>query len=201
MNQIERHPRLPGKEMVAFCSKHGILTTAYSAFGNNNWGLPLLVAEPDVKAIADRLSEAQGKPVTTAQVILAWAQRDGQIVIPKSVTASRIRENFQEVDIDDDAVAALDKIGEKPIRLNIPTTCKSCPVLWEIAWARSREQMANVPMCRQEPPMGHQHLERGEGAGRQAQGHPQGLRDPASSARVHTREAGAYRRTFVCWGL
>lgn len=122
MNQIERHPRLPAPALIEYCAKNNILITAYSAFGNNSWGLPLLVATPEVKSIAERLSSAQGKTVTPAQVILAWSQLGGHAVIPKSVTPSRIRENFQEVELDDEAVKALAKLGETPQRFNIPTT-------------------------------------------------------------------------------
>lgn len=110
--------------MVDYCAKKNILITAYSAFGNNNIGVPLLVNEPDVKAIAERLSKTQGKTVTAAQVVLAWSQIGGHSVIPKSVTPSRIRENFQEVDLDQEAIQALDVMGKNPRRFNIPLTCK-----------------------------------------------------------------------------
>lgn len=122
VNQVERHPRLPNPELVAYLKEKGIVLTAYSAFGNNSWGLPLLVNVPEVKAVAERLGAAQGKTVTPAQVVLAWSTLNGHLVIPKSVTASRIRENFQEVELDDEAVKALDKLGEEPQRFNIPTT-------------------------------------------------------------------------------
>ncbi|KAL3956045.1 hypothetical protein ACCO45_008891 [Purpureocillium lilacinum] len=85
-------------------------------------GRALLVNTPEVKAVADRLAKAQGKDVTPAQVILAWSQLGGHVVIPKSVTASRIRENFQEVELDDEAIKAIDKLGEQPQRFNIPYT-------------------------------------------------------------------------------
>ncbi|KAH7022247.1 NADP-dependent oxidoreductase domain-containing protein [Ilyonectria destructans] len=124
VNQVERHPRLPNLPLVEYLAKKGIVLTAYSAFGNNSLGLPLLVATPEVKAIAERLSAAQGKAVTPAQVILAWSQIGGHAVIPKSVTPSRIRENFQEVELDADAIAALTKLGETPLRFNIPLTYK-----------------------------------------------------------------------------
>lgn len=122
VNQVERHPRLPNPELVAYLKEKGIVLTAYSAFGNNSWGLPLLVNVPEVKAIAERLSTAQNKTVTPAQVVLAWSSLSGHLVIPKSVTASRIRENFQEVELDAEAIKELDKLGEKPQRFNIPTT-------------------------------------------------------------------------------
>ncbi|KND90857.1 D/L-glyceraldehyde reductase [Tolypocladium ophioglossoides CBS 100239] len=122
VNQIERHPRIPNLPLVEYCAKKHIVITAYSAFGNNPWGLPLLVNTPEVKAIAERLSGAAGKTVTPAQVILAWSQLGGHTVIPKSANASRIRENFQEVDLDDEAVRALEKLAETPQRFNIPIT-------------------------------------------------------------------------------
>lgn len=109
---------------MEYCAKKNIHVTAYSAFGNNSFNLPLLVNVPETKAIAERLSKAQGKTVTPAQVILAWSQLDGHSVIPKSVTASRIRENFQEVELDEEAIKAVNKLGENPQRFNIPTTCE-----------------------------------------------------------------------------
>ena len=48
--------------------------------------VPLLVNEPEVKAIGERLSQSQGKTVPAAQVILAWSQIAAHSVIPKSVT-------------------------------------------------------------------------------------------------------------------
>ncbi|KAL1864486.1 hypothetical protein VTK73DRAFT_5857 [Phialemonium thermophilum] len=122
VNQIERHPRLPNPELIDYCAKKNIHITAYSAFGNNSWNIPLLVNTPEVKSIAERLSTVRGKPVTAAQVILAWSQLGGHSVIPKSVTPSRIRENFQEVELDDEAIKALNKLGENPQRFNIPYT-------------------------------------------------------------------------------
>jgi L-glyceraldehyde reductase len=127
VNQIERHPRLPQPALVDYCAKKDIHITAYSAFGNNSLGLPLLVSVPEVTAVAERLSKAQGKTVTPAQVILAWSKIGGHSVIPKSVTPSRIKENFEEVELDDEAVKALAKLGESPQRFNIPILCKSEP--------------------------------------------------------------------------
>lgn len=124
VNQVERHPRLPQPELVKYCKEKNILITAYSAFGNNSFGLPLLVNTPEVKAVAERLSAKTGKTVTGAQVILAWSQLDGHSVIPKSVTPSRIRENFQEVELDQEAIDAVNKLGENARRFNIPATCK-----------------------------------------------------------------------------
>jgi L-glyceraldehyde reductase len=78
-------------------------------------GEPLLVQHPTIKEIATRIG------ASPAQVILSWAQRGGHSVIPKSVTASRIQENFKEVDLSDDDFAKVEEIGKKePRRFNIP---------------------------------------------------------------------------------
>lgn len=127
-NQVERHPRLPDYPLIEFCKEKGIIITAYSAFGNNTVGLPLLVNSDEVKAVADSLAKKQGKTVTPAQVILAWSQIGGHTVIPKSVTKARIAENFQEVDLDEEAIAALNKLGESPKRFNIPLNCELSPL-------------------------------------------------------------------------
>ncbi|RHZ53124.1 uncharacterized protein CDV56_107305 [Aspergillus thermomutatus] len=98
-NQIERHPRLQSNELIAYCKEKGIHVTAYSAFGNNMLGLPLLIASDKVKEVAAEVSKRLGQEVSPAQVILAWSQVGGHSVIPKSVTPSRIAANFQEIEL------------------------------------------------------------------------------------------------------
>ena len=78
-------------------------------------GLPLLVQHDTVKEVASRIG------ATPAQVILAWAQVGGHSVIPKSVTASRIQENFKEVELSKEDFEKIEEIGKKePKRFNIP---------------------------------------------------------------------------------
>ncbi|CAO2651360.1 Nn.00g039300.m01.CDS01 [Neocucurbitaria sp. VM-36] len=114
-NQIERHPRLLQSELIRYCKEKNIHVTAYSAFGNNMLGLPLLVQHDTVKEVANRIG------ATPAQVILAWAQVGGHSVIPKSVTASRIQENFKEVELSKEDFEKVESIGVKePRRFNIP---------------------------------------------------------------------------------
>jgi len=90
VNQIELHPLLPQDELRAVHAEHGIATEAWSplARGGDLLGDPVLVA------IAERLGR------TTAQVVIAWHLRLGNIVIPKSVTPARIAENIDVFDID-----------------------------------------------------------------------------------------------------
>lgn len=104
MNQIELHPYLQQTEMRAFNAEHGIATEAWSPLGSGHG----LLDDPVLTAIAER------KGVSTAQVVLAWHLALGNVVIPKSVTPSRIAENFAAVNVslnDDDMaeIATLDR--------------------------------------------------------------------------------------------
>ncbi|UKZ53034.1 mitochondrial glycerol dehydrogenase Gld1 [Trichoderma virens] len=137
----------PDYPLIEYCAKKNIIITAYSAFGNNTKGLPLLVNSDEVKAVAENLAKKQGKPVTPAQVILAWSQIGGHTVIPKSVTLARIAENFQEVDLDDEAIAALNKLGETPYRFNVPINYKP---KWDINLFNTEDEKAsaNTPVIK-----------------------------------------------------
>ncbi|MFI6046192.1 aldo/keto reductase [Nocardia sp. NPDC051321] len=83
VNQIELHPRLAQRELRDFHAGHAIATEAWSPLGQGT----LL----DDKTIAS-VAAAVGR--TPAQVIIRWHLQLGNIVIPKSVTPSRIAENF-----------------------------------------------------------------------------------------------------------
>jgi 2,5-diketo-D-gluconate reductase A len=112
VNQIELHPNFPQAELRAFHAAHGIATEAWSPLGQGKG----LLEDPVLAAIAAK----HGK--TPAQVVLRWHVQLGNIVIPKSATASRIAENLDvfgfELDAADlAAIDALDtgaRIGEDP---------------------------------------------------------------------------------------
>ncbi|KAJ5666610.1 hypothetical protein N7462_011019 [Penicillium macrosclerotiorum] len=121
-NQVERHPALQSNDLIEFCQKKGIHVTAYSAFGNNVLGVPLLITHPEVKAVAESVSKRTGQEVTGAHVILAWSQVGGHSVIPKSVTPSRIRDNFKEIELTPEEVKQVTAIGNERRRYNTPYT-------------------------------------------------------------------------------
>jgi diketogulonate reductase-like aldo/keto reductase len=83
VNQIELHPQLPQAALRALHAEHGIATEAWSPLGQGKG----LLDDPVIGAIARRLER------TPAQVVLRWHLQLGNVVIPKSVTPSRIREN------------------------------------------------------------------------------------------------------------
>ncbi|ANJ28023.1 aldo/keto reductase [Agromyces aureus] len=83
VNQVELHPAMANRRVVAAAAAHGIATEAWSPLAQG-----AVLGEASVVAIADR----HGR--TPAQVVLRWHLQQGRIVIPKSVTPRRIAENF-----------------------------------------------------------------------------------------------------------
>lgn len=108
-NQVECHPHLAQKELLAYCGEQGVDLVAYHPIGKPNHrteGDPVAIKEPVVISIAQRLGR------TPSQVILAWNLKRGVVVIPKSCTPSRIHENFKaiEVDLTAEDMAAIDSL-------------------------------------------------------------------------------------------
>lgn len=116
INQVELHPYLQQAPLRAFHEANGILTEAWSPLAS---GGDVLVDDV-IRGIADKHG------VTPAQAILRWHTQLGNVVIPKSVTPSRIAENFDlfgfELDGDDlAAFARLDRserTGADPATFN-----------------------------------------------------------------------------------
>jgi 2,5-diketo-D-gluconate reductase A len=89
INQIEIHPYLVQDEVRAYDAEHGIATEAWSPIAQG-----LVLDDPTIV----RIAEAHGK--SPAQVTLRWHIQRGDIVFPKSVTRSRVEENFAIFDFD-----------------------------------------------------------------------------------------------------
>jgi 2,5-diketo-D-gluconate reductase A len=88
VNQIELHPQLAQRELRAFHAEHGIATEAWGPLGRGKGLLDLPVPA--------EIGARHGK--TPAQVVLRWHLQLGNVVIPKSVTPSRIAENIDVFD-------------------------------------------------------------------------------------------------------
>jgi 2,5-diketo-D-gluconate reductase A len=101
VNQVELHPRFQQAELRAWHDEHGIATEAWSPLGQG-----ALLGEPAIVEIAER----HGR--TPAQAILRWHLQLGNVVIPKSATPERIRENIEVFDFElgDEEMAAIGEI-------------------------------------------------------------------------------------------
>jgi 2,5-diketo-D-gluconate reductase A len=115
VNQIEVHPYLTQDPLRTFGVEHGVHTEAWSPLAQGK-----VVDDRSIGEIAERYDR------TAAQVTLRWQIQRGDIVFPKSVTPSRIVENFAIFDFelapgDMDAISALDRgerIGPDPDTFN-----------------------------------------------------------------------------------
>lgn len=114
VNQIELHPNNPSPRLLDYCHEKGIHCTAYSCLGSTN---SPLAKDKTLKQIAD----SKGK--STAQVLLMWGLQRGTSVIPKSVTPSRIENNFQ-LDGWDLTATEMKKLD------NLPDRFKVCGDAW-----------------------------------------------------------------------
>ena len=101
VNQIECHPWLQQTDLRTFHGNLGIVTQSWSPLGRGK-----LLNEPIIKAIATKHNS------TEAQVIIAWHLKVGNVVIPKSITPSRIQENYQasKINLDSDDIAQILKL-------------------------------------------------------------------------------------------
>lgn len=115
VNQVEFHPYLTQKELLAYCNEENIQLEAWS---------PLMQGEVVRVDVIKELAEKYGK--TPAQIVLRWDLQHGVVTIPKSVKEHRIRENADVFDFelsqeDMDKLDALNKnhrFGPDPDNFN-----------------------------------------------------------------------------------
>ncbi|MCE7790897.1 aldo/keto reductase [Salipaludibacillus sp. CUR1] len=117
LNQVECHPFLAQNELKTFCKKHDIYVEAWSPLMQGGE----VLNHPVVQGIARDHNK------TGAQIIIRWHLQNDSIVIPKSVTPSRIEENFDVFDFEltDDEMELINNLdrgirkGPKPDEMNV----------------------------------------------------------------------------------
>ena len=111
INQVEIQPWLQQRDLRDFDAAHGVVTEAWSPLARGR-----VLGEPTLEAIGEK----HGK--SSAQVVLRWHMQQGLVVIPKSNSIERVRENSEVFDFELDdsdlaAVAALEsgqRTGSNP---------------------------------------------------------------------------------------
>src|SRR3712207_3795256 len=103
VNQIEVHPYFTNDAVREYGQEHGIATEAWSPIAQGG-----VREDSTITQIADNVGR------TPAQVVLRWHIQRGDILFPKSVTPSRMQENFELFDFelapdDVDAISGLDQ--------------------------------------------------------------------------------------------
>ncbi|KAH7329645.1 2,5-didehydrogluconate reductase [Stachybotrys elegans] len=105
VNQVEVHPFCQREPLVELCAKYGIKIEAYSPLARGN-----KLEDPTIGAIAAKYGR------TPAQILLNWNASRGNVVLPKSLTPSRIQSNLESFDFqlaqeDIDTINALGSSG------------------------------------------------------------------------------------------
>ena len=83
VNQIEVHPYLTNDDVRAYGREHGIVTEAWSPLARGK-----ILSDPVITGIAERLER------TPSQVVLRWQVQRGDVVFPKTMSPTRMRENL-----------------------------------------------------------------------------------------------------------
>lgn len=105
VNQIECHPYLQQTKLISFCQEKDIAVTSWSPLGRGS-----ILKDEVINQIATNHNK------TAAQIIIKWHLQRHLIVIPKSVTPSRIMENkdvfdFTLTEEDMNKIACLERGG------------------------------------------------------------------------------------------
>ena len=98
VNQIEVHPYFRQSELLSVNNQHGILSQAWSPIGGITFYRDGSKGSTLEDPVINQIGAAHGK--TPAQVMLRWHIQQGRQAIPKSVTPSRIAENFDIFDFE-----------------------------------------------------------------------------------------------------
>ena len=98
VNQIEVHPYFKQPELLAYDTERAILNQAWSPIGGITFYRDDKHTSTLENPVIGEIAAAHQK--TPAQVMLRWHLDQGRQVIPKSVTPSRIRENFDVFDFE-----------------------------------------------------------------------------------------------------
>ncbi|EGT57779.1 hypothetical protein CAEBREN_01723 [Caenorhabditis brenneri] len=90
-NQLEYHPHFARVPLQKYCKENGIFFQAFSSLARHE---PKLIEDPVVVELAMKHN------TSVPLVLLAWALRQNVGIVPKSVTPSRIIDNFKVKDVE-----------------------------------------------------------------------------------------------------
>lgn len=112
VNQIEVHPYFNQEELQAFCDKHDIAVTAWMPLMRNRG----LLEHGLIKEMAERYDK------TAAQIVLRWHLAHDRLIIPKSKTPARIKENYDVFDFNLELtdIAEIDRLNSDNRQGNDP---------------------------------------------------------------------------------
>jgi diketogulonate reductase-like aldo/keto reductase len=110
-NQVEVHPYLDQRELIAAAKDAGVAITAY--YGMADGQVP---ADPIIRAIGERYGK------TAAQVGLRWIVQQGIVALTKTARAERVAENAAifDFDLSDEDMTAISSLARSDGRIVNP---------------------------------------------------------------------------------
>lgn len=135
VDQIELNPYFQQQITREYAENHMIQVESWSPLGGPSGGGQLrLLDQPQIQAIANTYHKSP------AQVVIRWHLQSGVVVIPKSVHAERIQENFDVFDfvLSEDAMQKINRLdtglrhGPNPVSMN------SRPKIGLMQWLHQR---------------------------------------------------------------
>lgn len=113
-NQVECHIFLNQSKLLAFCKSQDIVLVGYSVLGSNRVGAwfdqnsPEVLKDPVLNTIAKKLNRSP------AQVAMRYLLQRGIVVLAKSFTPERIKQNFQVFDfeVSEEDMKTLDGVNQ-----------------------------------------------------------------------------------------
>ncbi|XP_044137465.1 aldo-keto reductase family 1 member C1-like isoform X2 [Bufo gargarizans] len=113
-NQVECHIYLNQSKLKDFCKSHDIVLVGYAVLGSSrypnrfNQNAPKVLEDPILNAIAKKLNR------TPAQVALRYLLQKGVVVLAKSFSPERIKQNFQifDFELSDEDLKTLDGVNQ-----------------------------------------------------------------------------------------
>jgi len=108
--QVEIHPYFPQRGLLRFCHENRIAVTAYSPLANNGNNFARKEDSPNLLTEPALVEIGRSHAKTPAQIAIRWALQRGTVVIPKSVSKTRLQENFDVFDfnLSDEEMAKVD---------------------------------------------------------------------------------------------
>lgn len=110
VNQVECHPNLNQKKLIAFAKERNVTIVGYSPLGRpaDTGDRNLAIKNVHVQKIADKYKRNPG------QILLRYSHQNGVIVIPKSTNKQRLRGNIDIFDfiLTDEEMQTMDNIND-----------------------------------------------------------------------------------------
>ncbi|KAG8214832.1 NADP-dependent oxidoreductase domain-containing protein [Butyriboletus roseoflavus] len=146
VNQVELNFWNPQPELLKWSKENGLLLEAYSPLGSNKQ-VGESLAVPEVKNIACKLG------ITPAQVIISWHVQRGTVVLPKSVTPSRIVENFDVFEIPQEDFEKLERAAASHPPKRVVNPSKGWNLPFDVSPKRDdKHSVSRVAMSFQQHP-------------------------------------------------